>query len=772
MQAARISLIYGFCADHLLYNLRSDVLQKFDEGTAGSFSFVSAHKGSILSPVNDINGICAKNLPNVQKHGLEAYLIYETDRAAPEELLDVASRLHADAKACGVWFCSINLIWLMDERHHQDYQQIYRTFAAAHFDRIFLLSDKRSDMSISQELRPVGIALLIGYLAVCGQDRVAAGIYTIGASKLQITVPEIRAYAQHRLARAIMDNRLTHNEIPTVDARVKECLGGRDNWLVTLMAKLGQYVEEHFFYFEGQMMASSDMPDERELCALIRTTILEPWQRKLLDMLCQSPFIDDALVYFEPEAGGCRRLAEELERYCMMDIRPPLKPPVFSGKRDIVDAYNRFCTQHRQQMQLMVRMFVKTWREQCRQMKPLLLKLKQQRDTYASRWLSEEIFLTQCRNTYDHLTDDIDRRVSQLSFDSLQVNDFLSVGENEDCAANWAAYFDSTIESITEINNGRIIDEFRSKDEQQLRQTFTTTLDAEAKLVKMCCAHNHFDDLAWKHIYYLPLGVGTVNEHGNDAEYLRVDTARYQNIEKLVLARLGTFDSYDPLQDLTVFTTPLIPPQPKMIDTVGTAMGTHSLQPKPDKEETEAAKPDWGLAVNRDGARFMLSFTWMDPHIDTLKLKVSGPGAERLELGTINQSAFLNYGSRVDITRYIQYGLQTITLESARGQIGKCEFAHRYTVTLEDELSSFAIGDIPFVKHELKVQHCEATGGQSLDEQLSRNLMIALSAERSLSLPPPQLRKKQHCWTFVTDPNATVQIYPGPPFDALYQFIR
>lgn len=769
MQAARISLIYGFCADNLLYNLRSEVLQKFDEGTAGSFSFVSAHKGSTLSPVNDINGICAKNLPNVQKHGLEAYLIYEADRAAPEELLSAVSSLRGDAAACGVWFCRINLIWLMDERHHQDYIALYRTLAGEHFDRIFLLSDKRSDMSISQELRPVGVSLLISYLAVCGQDRVSRGIYTIGASKLQITVPEMRAYAQHRVARAIMDNRLTHNDIPTVEAQVKECFGERDGWLPALMGQLGHYVQNQFYYYDGLVMAPASMPTETALCASIRKEILEPWQEKLLEAICRNPFIDDAIAYFEQD-GGCRRLAEEVERYSLMDNQPPIKAPPLSGKRDIAEAYNQFCTQRRQQTQLAVRAFAKVWREQCKLLKPALIRLKQQRDGYARCRLSEEIFLTQCRNTYDHLTDEIDRRVSQLSFDRLQLGDFLNVDESVDCSAGWDAYFSSTIESITEINDSSIIDEFRRKDEQQLRQTFSATLDGEAKLVKMCCAHNHFDDLAWQHIYYLPLGVGMLNAQGNGAEYLRVDTPRYQNIEKLVLAHLGAFDAYDPLNDLTVFTTPRIPLPGNNAEIKDTLTEARAMQTSSGKDCTAASTQGWALAVNRDGERFMLSFSWLDVHIDTLKLRVSGAPKGRVELGTINQSAFLSFGSRVDITRYIQYGLQTIALESARGPIGCCEYAHRHTVTLLDEPSLFTIGDVTFARHELKVQHCEATGSQSLDEQLGRNLLVALSGECCMPLPPPQLRKKQHCWTFITYAGASVQISASAPFEELYQF--
>ena len=775
MNAVRLSMIYGFCSAELMQELRTQTAALFPPQDQAAFAFVDERD---TNHVTHIAQLCSNSQQVVDHDSLEVWLIVEQDHADAALIGKTLTDIYNQAKAYGVWNVKQNFLWLLDEPHCKDDSSTYKTIVNAERkpERIFLLSEKRSDMSISRSLRSQGVAELIAYLSACKKDAVSGGLYTIGFSKLRLSGDDIKHYARHQMVQAIIKKQYTVGETASVQQMVTQsfCERNDDDWCGSINAKLFSLMHCNFCHIEDGTEDEFYTPnsDEKAMCEKIRTTILDPWRERLLGRLCETPVsIDAAVSYFQDVDSA---LFYQFDSSIKSIFTSPIKAPLVSSAtvKELVKAYDAFSQSIQKQKVRLIQLFHNEWESYWKDenFKLRLNELLKQRDSYLLGKQCDAPFMNRCRDVYGSLTQKVDLDIATMNLRRSQIRKYFDPQSATICKESWELWFSESVASLDRLLADDVaFDSICAMKSGEISQICHTYLDSEAHLYKLRRRNDNFSDAHCTKCIFFPSDVPDISSafQQDNLLTLQVLNASYRNLEELMIVKLPTYAAdgitpYDPCTDLTVFTA-IMPETASVMETASETTAAQPVRASAATNQVQRINP-WDIHTedSPDGRTF-LCFHWADAKQRTVSYEII-TNNKLWNKGSIVKDLYVDY-VRHDITDKLTMGLQSIRLTLGLDELSRCEYCQRKQYVLDAKVSTVTIDGMVFYKYQLNAEPLDGSHMPLIPSELCAQLQLQLPDESRMPLPYPKVKKGVQSWTFYTSSDCRPQLTVAEPLD-------
>ncbi len=768
-----IFLVLGECEKSIFGRIEERTKEMLSSSQRRSIRFVALSQDTDAhAEVERIRrGLQAGDADSTVVH---AFYVFDGGENEAEALRQRIQQLKSSLELDGTMERFFHLIWLIHEtpQPRYDYAAIGKQFGIGLdagtdelFNFVYLISDRRSDLiyDATDAGYVSGAALMISRVLLAG--KVTRGIYAIGVGQRTISEHEIRKYTAAKLAGAIENSGLRHQnrmaEFCTKAFRFKEATAS----LGIYRYLTRQMINGEFCVIEGESKAISEIDDSFPELAL--EEFFENWRSQLIGMIQQTPFIGDVKRFFE-ENGGIREYCEEIEkelsRMSSAEART-VKLPVLPGrKRDVAASYNTFVSKRKEAQNAVFARFMQIWRTQIGMLDEPIRMLSAEWNYYLDHYKENDNFIKTCVSQAEPKTKAIDRTIASMTYEE-------AISESRDMTSreSWDWLMGRLVDAVMDDKDVRAIDLMAGVGKLPSDQLDTNVLQpihrsTEAKL--LCVSHGEQD------VFGLPISTFFVPESlfrgGIDRDLPHYSftevTPAYQNIEAITLYPIA-MDKYGMLT--------FIAQKPQQGETCSDrpAEAAEELALNPPvsvKTKTNHAVQDenpFGMSVSIPS--YKLTLDWSQTEAASLLCRISSPG-EQVRTITILRKQYEMQGTW-DISQQIRKGLHTIELWSRE----KCESriqirgkAETVQMVLRDE-KTFQYSDVNVYCQTLEVSSVDGEEENMLDNRLWENLYFT-NGGSTMKMPRPSVRRKQY-WDIYRVTDDIPDISAGKDFEGMYQ---
>lgn len=672
-----------------------------------------------------------------------------------------------------------HLIWLIHETPYPafDYEKIGALLGVEHgtnienqFDYVYLMSDKRSDLrkEPSDSGYVNGSTLLISRLLLKG--KVGGGIYTVGIGQKTVSEHEIRKYAETKLAAALENSTLGHQN------RIKEFCNeafGLDEEPVSdgLYHYLTrEMINGEFCMIEGEASGKSDMVTSFPKDKL--EAFFENWRNALLIRLQKTPFIWDGERFFE-ENGGFREYLDDIESRISSLIQTEaqmVKVPFLPGpKRVVAEEYNKFVTNRKDAQQTLFEKFMLQWRMQANLLIDPIREMAEMWKEHLALHKENDTVIRNCIDQAQEKTKEIDKVIASMTFE-----DIISESKNMQLEESWLWLIGRLADAVMNNKTVRAIDlmgSVRKLQPDELESSILQPIHMSTAVKMACVSHGEQDVFGLPDsTFFIPrqlLNSG-IESQLNAYTFTEV-MADYQNIEAIALYPIAmekysmlTFIAQKPQKDAPRSLRTTAAPEKLAGKANPVSVKIESMNHVQDNPyEIAVSLPDYRLTLD-----------WTHTNAASILCKVISPG-EQTRTVTIQRQLYDIKGGW-DISEQIRKGIHTIELWSKE----KCESriripgkAETIRLTMKDN-KSLQFDEVSVCHQTLTVESVDGDTENMLDDRLSENLYFS-NRGNQLRMPRPQVkgRQKKQYWEVYRMTDDMPVITAGEEFEGMYQII-
>lgn len=781
----RIMLTIGCCEKQMFADVRDSVCEKLNTIDRTAISFKMLHElTDARAAVNELHAKVHSDCM-AEKHNPSVVMLFDGSETDLAQLLDLMDDFESSKEELGIWDYTFHLLWMIEEQPlpRHDYRKFLDVILdhEALFSHIYILSDKRSDLSHGKNERINGAALLINTLL---ESVPATGLYTVGAGKMNITPRELCDYARHQAVRAIRNQAINHSSLLRMDdicatAFAPGLLKKADELPAHLQQIASQHIVSTFCYIQGESAVTSQVSAPAQIDF---SADLEAWLTQVKRSLNETPFIEDAINFFRQD-GRFIDFTEEVEnRACMHENGDKVKPGLFGAKKAVGNAYNAFLIERQKRLNDYIHQFCQQWRAMGVPLYRLALQYQERRDMYASSYERENTFINMCVSRTQCVTTKIDHQLGLLQFSHEQCGPYIS-GDQASCEQQWNTLMDWIVRETRAADAaGDLLQDVVAKDAGSLFSEVLTPIRQQSIIYLSCPSHDRFPQNA-NTVFFLSSAFNvttlqnTVRSPG--IEFLSVKSSAYKNAEAISLLQLSSGFDRDAIRraagELTAFvphtgsqyTRTHTPIQP-LEESASINQNRIPLYEESEPENDRQGGNPWRLNVIADGKGYKLTLDWADPEIDSIRLMIHSQYRRNTPI-FIRQSDFLDKG-HVDIDELVGYGPQTAEISTRSTTLSELVFPGRtQQVYLNISEKAFILDTSTTLDlHKITVDRLDDDEHTPLPDDVCRNLLLVLDGKDAIHMPMPQIKRHRQTWTLYVE-QVPFDVQLGDEHDGFYE---
>ncbi len=769
-----IFLVVGNCDTAVYQDIKQRIEEKLSAADETAVRFVSFEE-FVQYPYDQVEKLregVRRGMTGVDLTAVNVVVLFGNDRFSNEELLGSAKDLRVSVERLrealdqdGTRNRLFHLIWMVQDRMDQpkDYRSVYSMLYAdpetkegyngRAFDYLYLLSDKRSNLTIDSSSRVDGAALLLTMLLLADRKN-NSGIYTAGVGRRSISGAEVRHYAEDAIAKALSEGSTKHRDRSEEICTAALGIGTLED---NVYSAINSSISSEFCLVTGENGENQAEPYPIEGAS---EAILDDWSEKVIESVSVTPFAAmDMLRYLDALEERQGKIESNINSMIAADAAQ-LSSGFFDSKekKQLVAAYNQFVLKRKTAQLSMLHVFFRLWLKKSREVRRTVQEKNDQLQMLLEKHRADESFIDKCRLQAEAVVEKVNRKIATLEYERFETVEHYDEANAETSLKNLLNDMVGIV--TTNVDDEALIKDIRATETPVQAQILQDIHQQCSNLMASLGHGQQFNMAAAKTFFFVPGTIRSVLEkvaqdvlRVPNAQTIGAEDHRFQNLEALMLVQI------DNPGNLTVFSARSFGRAPLVRSyqgnqSSGNPAQTSSTGQEDERMEAGENRNPWDLMVNGG----LLQMNWRNPDVSTVSCQING---ERGTNHVAIQRAQYNLKGSWDISPYIGYGLHTIRLITQGKMVSEYDFIGcRHLINISCVEADYMMNDNrQLYKFTLTVDSVDGDSTNQADSILCQNLILQTESGQ-LKMPLPEIRKKKQQWTIYREKDEIPQLFP------------